>query len=365
MLLSRKNYLPILTLLYAGVAFAFVLFIPSCTDRFDVNSIGTSKPPNKFGDTVYVLQSPIWTGFNKPTDVLVGYEPFIYVADAGNNRIAMFNIAGELVGYSGYIRNPVALAQDHRLNLLVCAEFDTTIGGQAATFGAIYRINLYSARHNIAQAKIERMYFDPLNAFRRFTGVATLADNSFYVARTGLNNTSIVDPDDAIMLFTKEGALSPRQYWPFLSVDGTGLSTITGPTGLATFNSFSSDFIFTQQGMKSFFKTQWMTFRSIGDVSQWESYFTPSRDAGADFIRVNLFKRPEDVTVDAVGNIFVIDAGTDSLYQFNRAGILTQTFGGTAQMNAPEGVAFFDKTLYIADTGNNRILRYVLSTNVK
>ncbi|MDZ7623899.1 MAG: hypothetical protein U5J96_05550 [Ignavibacteriaceae bacterium] len=30
--------------------------------------------------------------------------------------------------------------------------------------------------------------------------------------------------------------------------------------------------------------------------------------------------------------------------------------------NEPHGVAFFDKTLYVADTGNNRIVRFILST---
>lgn len=342
-----------------------LILLDSCGDRFDINDIGKTKPPEKFGDTVYVLQSPVWTGFNQPKDVHVGYEPFVYVADAGNNRIVMFDISGALVGYSQHIKNPVAISQDHRLDLLVCGEFDTTIGGKNVTFGAVYRVKLFDAQHNISKANIYRVYFDPFNASRRYTGIATLADNSYYVARTGPSNSSIVDPDDAIMHFQKDDKLMSRQYWPYLSVDGTGLVTLTQPTGLATFPTSSNDFIFTQQGSKSLFRTQWITYRSSGDASGWESYFSRSRDPDIDFIRVNLFKRPEDVTIDASGNIYVIDAGSDSLFKFNRSGILMKAFGGPAQMKNPEGVAFFDKTLYITDTGNNRILRYVLSTDVR
>ena len=31
----------------------------------------------------------------------------------------------------------------------------------------------------------------------------------------------------------------------------------------------------------------------------------------------------------------------------------------------PHGVAFFDKILYVADTGNDRILRFILSTEIQ
>jgi sugar lactone lactonase YvrE len=77
---------------------------------------------------------------------------------------------------------------------------------------------------------------------------------------------------------------------------------------------------------------------------------------------------PEDVTVDPEGNIFVVDADFDSLFKFTAAGDELQSFGGTGsgekQFQQPQGVAFFDRTLYVADTGNNRIVRFRLSTDV-
>ena len=352
--------------------YSFLLVVASmlalaqgCGDKFDTSALGAPDRSGGFGDTVYVLQQPIWNGFSHPTDIHIGYEPFVYVAEATANRIAMLDLAGGLVGYSRAIRNPVAIAQDHRLNLIVCGEFDTTISGTAATFGAVFKIDLVGAGHSIAQARVTRVYFDPLNASRRYTGAAVLADNSYYVTRTGPNNSSILDPDDAVLLFDKSDQLRPRVEWPLLSVDGTGLTTMTEPSSIATFLKPSTDFLFTQRGAKSLFRAQWITQRTTGDVTQWESYYTPARDGAISFLRVGLFKRPEDITVDNAGNIFVIDAETDSLYKFNSSGFIAQAFGGPGVMLHPEGIAFFDKTLYIADTGNNRILRYVLSTDIK
>lgn len=305
--------------------------LSACSDRFHVTDLGTTAPPAVYGDTSYVLQQPVWTGFSRPTDVHVGYEPFIYVADAGNNRIVMLDLSGAVIGASAYVKNPVAIAQDHRLRLIVCAEFDTTIGGQAATFGALYRLDMAAAGHDIARAAPRRVYFDPLNALRRYTGAAVLADNSYYVTRSGPNNTSIIDPDDAVMFFDASDALQPRVSWPLLSVDGTGLTTVTQPTAIAALPKPSTDFVFTQQGSKSLFRAQWITLRTTGDVAQWESYFTPARDGDVDFLRVGLLAKPEDVTVDAAGAIFVVDAAKDSVFRFTSSGFISQAFGGSLQ----------------------------------
>jgi hypothetical protein len=342
-----------------------LLIVASCGDTFDTKELGATAPPDSYGDTSYVLKQPIWTGFNQPSDVHVGFEPFIYVSERGADRVTMLDLSGRIIGSSPSIRRPDALSQDHRLDLLVCGEFDTTIDGRQVTFGAIYRMELVAALHNIASVPVRRIYFDPLNQNRRYTGIAILPDNSYYVTRTGPNNISPIDPDDAIMLFGADDELRPRVQWPGLSIDGTGLATLTHPTGITTFTRAGSDFVFTQSGSKSLFRVQWITQRITGDVAQWESYYTPTRDGDLDFLRVSLFSNPEDVTTDDGGNIYVIDAARDSLFQFNPSGFLTQAFGGPTQFASPEGVAYFDRTLYIADTQNNRILRYVLSTDLR
>ncbi|MCG8608199.1 hypothetical protein MJD09_24845, partial [bacterium] len=93
-------------------------------------------------------------------------------------------------------------------------------------------------------------------------------------------------------------------------------------------------------------------------------------DGNFDLFQPGKFITPEDVSVDLEGNIFVIDAQCDSLFKFSAQGDEQQSFGDPVelagpggQFNRPEGVAEFNKTLYIADTGNNRILRFRLSTD--
>ncbi|MDZ7262833.1 MAG: 6-bladed beta-propeller, partial [candidate division KSB1 bacterium] len=71
---------------------------------------------------------------------------------------------------------------------------------------------------------------------------------------------------------------------------------------------------------------------------------------------------------DNQGNIYVIDAGSDSLFKFTSTGKELHSFGGTGsgekQFKNPHGVAHFNKTLYVADTGNDRIVRFKLSTDI-
>ena len=56
------------------------------------------------------------------------------------------------------------------------------------------------------------------------------------------------------------------------------------------------------------------------------------------------------------------------MFKFSSSGDELQSFGGSGdgekQLNSPHGIAFFDKTLYVADTANNRIVRYKLSTDI-
>ncbi|MCW9066273.1 MAG: hypothetical protein OQJ78_08235, partial [Ignavibacteriaceae bacterium] len=62
---------------------------------------------------------------------------------------------------------------------------------------------------------------------------------------------------------------------------------------------------------------------------------------------------------------YIADAGKDSVFKFNSFGDELNSFGGPDLFNEPYGVAFFNKTLYVADAGNNRILRFILSTEIQ
>ena len=364
----------------------FILLFFGCQeDKYNVNSFPKTTTNANISDTVYIQQGIPWGDsrypqsgtFNGPQAVIVGNEPLVYVADTKNNRIVMLDIAGRVIGYSQRIQRPVALAQDKRLQLLVCAQFDTVLQGQTATFGAVYRLNLPAVNHNIANAIPQRIIWDTTlgnYASRAYTAVSTLYDDSYYIARTGQKNTGTYDPDDAIILFSKNDVFQSSVTFDFTQ-QGTGLLSMHNVTALATMPSgTSNEFVFAQVQVSSvipLWKVQWIQLVVMGQTHNWISKFYPSVNGDIDFLKINRFSQPRGVALDKSGNLFIVDAGTDSLYRFNTRGTEQYSFGGHndpygRNFNQPCGVAYYDndKTLFVADMGNNYIYRFKLSTDM-
>lgn len=350
-----------------------IISFTGCADK--INRPTTSEGnANIGGDTVFVQLSPVWDGFNKPKDMIIGREPFLYVADTENDRIVMMNLDGAILGTRS-ITKPIALAQDHRLNLIVSAKFDTIVGGQTRTYNAVYKIDLFSSGHQIETATMTRVLPRVADFARsgqiniEYTGIAAFYDNSYYVARKGPSNTSIFDPDNSILHFVPKknfgiagGGDSLIGRVPNIDPISSGLVSANQISSLTSFNNRSIDIIITLTGQNSF-KTQWLTYVVTPISEDYRSRFNPND--GIPFVKPNKFTRPEGTTIDASGNIYVADAGKDSIYKFNSFGDELIAFGGPSLFNEPHAVAFFDRTLYVVDTGNNRILRFILSTDLR
>ena len=322
--------------------------------------------PGAINDTVYLPLQPDWTDFNEPSDIMIGREPFVYVADTKNNRIVMLDIAGRRVGVSRTIKNPVALAQDGLFDILVCGELDTVLQGKTVTIGAIFRIHLNEVRHDIANAPIECAYIQPSRPERRYTGIAVLPGNGYLLSRTGPSNASRFDPDDAVLLMSPQDSILSRLS--SLVPEGNALYSIGSISSLSIASDRSQDILFTQISPSMQYKVQWLTYISA-DVTGWFQKFNPGdpQNSGADLLSVGRFSMPEDITYDIFGNIYVIDAGKDSVLKFTSTGKEMHSFGGKglgkSQFSEPKGIAWFNKTLYVADTKNNRICRFRLSTD--
>jgi len=347
----------------------FVSIIYSCVEKFDLNQIEVGDDDvNVGGDTVYVLVNPIWDGYNKPQYVMVGREPFIYVADTENDRVVMLNLAGEILS-STTIKHPVALAQDYRLNLFVCAQFDTVINGSTQTFSAVYKLDLVAADHQLDAAPIKRILpqlADFAQPLREYTGAAAFFDNTYFISRTGPNNSNLVDPDNSILVFVQQRLNDGTTLdiyagrVPFLDPTGTGINSANQISSLTSFNDVGYDMILTLTGENSF-KTQWLEFIASPEFTGYRIALPP---AASDLMTPGFFDIPEGATVDPAGNIYVADAAVDSVYKFNPSGDLLIGFGGPEIFSGPFSVAFNNNTLYVADTGNNRILRFILSTDL-
>lgn len=345
-----------------------VLF-SSCVEKLDLTDLNNDGGGgNITGDTVYIQINPVWEGYNRPQDIMVGREPFIYIADTDNDRVVMLNLNGDILG-SKNIKRPVALAQDYKLNLIVCGQFDTTVSGQNKTFSAVYKIDLVSVSHQLNIAPVKKLLPRPVDLNRplvEYTGACAFYNNTFYISRKGPNNTGFIDPDNSILIFSPKKLLGIQSdedtligRVPNIDPLGQGLVSAYDLSSLSSFNDQTIDILTTLTGENSF-KAQWLEYVITPTDQRYFSNFNPN--SGVAFIIPNRFGRPEGCTVDRSRNIFIADADKDSIYKFNSSGDELQSFGGSEIFNEPYGVAFFDKTLYVADTGNNRIVRFILST---
>ncbi len=350
-----------------------IIFLINCGDKFNLNQVEIGDDEvNVGGDTVFVKLSPVWEGFNKPQDIMVGREPFIYVADTENDRVVMLNLAGQILGTRS-IKHPVALAQDHRLNLIVVAQFDTSVGGGTQTFSAVFKLDLVSVQHQIEIAPITRLLPRAEDLNRpdiEYTGACVFANNIFYVARKGPNNSGFGEPDidNSILIFIpkslfRDGAEGDTLIGRVPNIDPLGQGPVSAfeISSLTSFNNQSIDIIITLTGGTSF-KANWLHYQITPIDQRYVSNFSPA--SGLDLVIPNRFEHPEGSAMDPSGNIYIADAGKDSVYKFNAFGDELESFGGPEIFSQPHGVAFFDKTLYVADTGNNRILRFSLSTEL-
>ena len=282
----------------------------------------------------------------------------------------MMNLNGDILG-TKHIKRPVALAQDYELNLIVCCELDTVVNGQTKTFGAVYKIDLVASQHQIASAPSVKLLPRPTDLNypdRKYTGVCVFYNNSFYVARTGPNNSSFIDPDNSILYFSPKKLFAGGEgdtligRVPNIDPLSSGLVSANQISSLTSFSQRNIDFIETLTGNNSL-KTQWLIYVITPLSASYEARLTPS-DGGA-LMSPNRFVQPEGSCIDDAGNIYVADVQKDSIFKFTPFGDELQSFGGPAVFNGPYAVAYFDRILYIADTGNNRILRYILSTDLR
>jgi hypothetical protein len=357
------------------VAFLLLLgLFAACeqTNSPNVKDFASAKGSATFSDTSFVQLFPVWGGFNHPQAVIVGNEPFVYVTDTDNDRIVMMDVGGNIIGYSRKIVHPVAIAEDKKLNLLVCAQFDTLLAGHSmpTTFGALYRLDLVSQLHNIANVTPKRVLWERGDSTRRYTGVATLFDNSYYVSRIGPKNAPTnLDRDDAVILYAGNDSLISSVTNDF-TADGTGMKTVHYLTAVATMPAGrSTEFLYSQvpsnAGIMPTFKVQWYRMTVEGQTSNWQSRYATG--TGLDLMRDNRFTTPTGLAVDPSGNLFVADAGADSVYRFTSAGMEQFSIGkakdGSRYFTQPYGVAYFDRTVYVADRGTGKVLRFKLSTD--
>lgn len=325
-----------------------------CGEKFTApDPSGSEGGSSAIDDTTYIQLRPAWDNengydFSRPQDVLIGNETLVYVADTGNDRVTMLDLAGNVLGHSAYIDSPVGLAQDVLLRLLV-------VSGK----NYLFRIDLAVASHYIGDARVETLYHAVDRPGWHFNGVEAYdiaSEGGIYYLVTCSGDAR----NDNLILFIEEDgyARGPLNLTP----NGTGLFAAADPSGIVALDSWSVDFAFCQRG-ENYYKVQTVTTDAYG----WAPGLDPS--TGEDLFTLGKFASPEDVAVNGDGFLFVVDSDLNRLFKFSGMGKEFESFGeegsGERQFREPHGIAEFDRTVYVADTGNDRVVRFRLSTELK
>ncbi|MCS6917177.1 MAG: hypothetical protein RMK52_06580 [Chitinophagales bacterium] len=370
---------------------------------FEQGSIDPQLVPNQVG---YVPILPFWN-VSEPIDVYAGYDQMVYIVTPAGLEVR--DLKGTLHRLIA-IPDATDVVQDRRLHTYVCGRVTRIIDGTPYRLAAVFHIigAAGSGEPVFADTLIHPFCDVSRNntAFRgaddeavSFTGLATLHDNTLYVSRSGPTNNlaSAARPDNTILLFDAEGknigytnGLSPTVSSLKSCLNVGALAGFAAPPQQVFGISTSPDFLLVQQAEAAQYKALWIVQAVDPDAGiTWKQndallQFDLSR-ADRFLYTPNRFTLPADIYVapDAAGYIFLVDAARDSLYQFTRKGYegvnpppnSTQTkqilasFGGTGsgpyQFCQPSGVCYLNKTVYVADRGNNRICRYKLSTDLQ
>jgi len=239
------------------------------------------------------------------------------------------------------------------------------------------------------------------------TGIAVLANNDILVSRRGPRNVTGTGmaPDNTVLTFTENrdaqnARLGTMRNTTQIRTLNPNTASLLSAVGLSDITSFiappqrenfsaSQSFLISQgaQNINIPFRILWIEAVQTPDGIE---YRPNSNLLARDTTRADSFLYSEGrftnpvamaFSADARGHIFVVDAAKDSLFLFQSNGLegvnpppgstfskaVNVSFGGNGngprQFNNPSGVAYFDRIVYVADRGNNRISRFKLNTD--
>ena len=344
--------------------------IYGCGDNLDLAQFPITNTGGVItvNDTSYVLQTPEWTGFNFPEDIIVGNDQLIYVCDTKNNAVVQLDVAGDRVSTRLFNINvyPKKISQDYNFDLLILSDSITSLD----TITVLHRLKLVENGGLVANARIitlmTSLYPTPnTSKFRKFTGISIFPDNTYIITRIGPTDPIGIDHGNAIIKVSGiEYIVSTVKLTGFQN-SGNSFYTIENVSGITIAKNSSTDFIITRNtnDTASLNKVIYFTYDDVNGS------YNPKFNSPAEDIAGTKFGTPNEAVQDVNNNIFVIDALRNHLYKFNPSGkLLIESFGslgsGVKQLNSPYGIAHYNKVLYIADSGNNRIVRYKLSTDL-
>jgi hypothetical protein len=390
-LLVKRSWV-IISLLALAIVFA-------CGEKMKTP---TEVPPTgNLGDTLYLMVNPPWDAahgytFSHPTCILFGRDTYLYVCDTGNNRILQLDAAGTVHG-DFPVNHPISVSQDEMMRLLVVTgerkvyKIDVGPVGDRITKVAFDYDNIpYS---DTTRTKHHAM-IDSTDRFMSITDLPA-TDKTYFVAVSSdrKNNGRVLwfkgfadDRENSDTLFDRYfGVDSDIQRiisWAAIGdtfinpiiITGNGVTTTTHPNSIYTYELSGATHLIVCQDTGSYPVHDLTLARQVWD-QHWVFNYT-HYPSGIDLLDRGFFSQPKGATVDLQGNIYVVDSDPSSLcggYKFSKQGALLETLceadSSHNNFGSPTGITYDiygdRRTVFVADTGNNRILRYKLSTDLE
>jgi len=365
-------------------------FVFYCGEKMPLPSVQSSVESFGANDTSYIHLIPDWDassiGYNPvnpmiPTDIAIGNDDFIFIADSANDQIVTVYQSGIIADHQNLdmikpVQGPVGIDIDAKLNLLIVNGTDT-----------IYVWNQFFNNHGIDSVVSDinwvdtsfvftgdPMLIDSLSGIHpfyidndensSFQGIAfgPSSDNTVFVTDKG--NNRIIKLNLAINggVLLKNRFVHPSFtgiYDSDIATFGSGAGTVDNPRGITTDND--GNIYFAQHGGN--FLIQKLEEQGDQYISSYTLYEDPIMD-------LNRFIRPFDVAIGENDAIFVIDTGDSGrVAKFHNNGIQSGRVADLgrkglveARFNRPRGIAVSsDEIVYITNTGENRIERFQYS----
>ncbi|MEQ1749755.1 MAG: ELWxxDGT repeat protein, partial [Prosthecobacter sp.] len=308
----------------------------------DINiaPLGTSVLADEMavvGNKIYIstdddiVGSELWQlnvagSFNSPRSVALDGTSNVYVADTNNHAIRKITTTGGISTLAGGL-------------------------GESGSFNGSGIAARFSSPRGVAVLK---------------TAVSTpvvIPAGTVYVADTGNHVIRRISPDGAVM--TLAGTVG-------------SVGTVGGLGGLARFSS-PRGLVVRSDGTAFVADTGNHTIRQISAAGLVSTYAGTAGTSGSDNATgaAARFSSPQAVAVDSFGNVFVSDTGNHLIRKIDNTGTVTTLAGGAGQsgsadgtgtaarFSSPEGISA-DTTgnLYVADAGNQTIRKIVISTGL-
>ena len=275
--------------------------------------------------------------FGLPSNVALSTDGNVYVADAGNDRIQVFNAQGNFIRQWGEFGSGDG-------------QFSFPQGIAIDSSGAVYvadsgndRIQVFDARGNF----LSQWY----GQFNRPSGIAIDSSGAVYVvdsfdrrpqvfisSRGGAVHVSDTF-NSRVQVFDTQGNFI-QQWGEFGSRDGR----FGGSYGIALDASGAVYVTNILSGRVQVFDAQGNSLREWGEFGSGDGQF----------------RTPIDIALDASGRVYVADTNNNRIQVFDVQGNFIRQWGefgsGDGQFSFPSGIAIdASGTVYVTDRGNDRI----------